>query len=122
MSKFHFLLIFIGFLTGIFSGMIGIGGGILMVPLFIYLLKYNQHKAQGLSLAVMLPPVTALAVWNYYKNTPLRWDWVLLVVLFFMIGNFLGAVLANKISQKKLKKIFGIIMLLVALKMIFENN
>ena len=120
MGKFPFFIIaFIGLLAGTFSGMIGIGGGVVMVPMFVYWLKYSQHRAQGLSLAVMLPPVTGLAVWNYYQHSPLKWDWVFIVVVSFVVGSTLGALWANKTSQKKLKRVFGVVMLIVALKMMF---
>ena len=61
------ILAIIGILTGIFSGLLGVGGGLIMIPMFIFFLGFSQHMAQGMSLAVMLPPVTLLAAWNYHK-------------------------------------------------------
>ncbi len=62
------LLALIGVLAGILSGLVGVGGGVVMVPLLIYFMGFNQHQAQGTSLTVLVVPVTAAAVYNYYKE------------------------------------------------------
>jgi len=117
-------LVIIGLLAGVLSGLVGVGGGIIMVPLFVLALGLSQHNAQGLSLAVMLPPVTFFAVYNYHTaGTGGNIDWrvALTVSVLFVIGGFLGSKLALKIDQQVLKKIFGVFMLLVALKLIFTK-
>ncbi|WP_457618822.1 TSUP family transporter [Lutibacter sp.] len=118
------ILIIIGLLAGILSGLVGIGGGIIMVPLFIFFLGLTQHNAQGLSLAVMLPPVTFLAVYNYHtagNGGNIDWRIALIVAVLFMIGGFLGSKIALQIDQKTLRKIFGVAMLIVAIKLIFTK-
>ena len=118
------ILVIIGLLAGILSGLVGIGGGIIMVPLFIFFLGLNQHNAQGLSLAVMLPPVTFLAVYNYHSagnGGNIDWKVAILVSTLFIIGGFLGSKLALQIDQRMLKKIFGVFMLIVAIKLIFTK-
>jgi len=118
------ILVIIGLLAGILSGLVGIGGGIIMVPLFIFFLGLNQHNAQGLSLAVMLPPVTFLAVYNYHtagNGGNIDWKVAVLVSTLFIIGGFLGSKLALQIDQRMLKKIFGVFMLIVAIKLIFTK-
>lgn len=112
-------LVIIGLLAGYLSGLVGVGGGILMVPLFVFLLGYSQHQAQGMSLAVMLPPVTFMAVYNYNKAGAIDWKMALIVSALFVVGGFLGSKTALAIDQQQLKKVFGGIMLIVALKMIF---
>ena len=112
-------LVIIGLLAGYLSGLVGVGGGILMVPLFVFLLGYSQHEAQGMSLAVMLPPVTFMAVYNYNKAGAIDWKMALIVSALFVVGGFLGSKTALAIDQQQLKKVFGGIMLIVALKMIF---
>ena len=112
-------LMVIGLMAGILSGVIGIGGGIVMVPLLALLLGFTQHEAQGTSLAAMLPPVTLLAVLNYYKAGHVNWKYALIISATFIIGGYLGSRFAINVDQKMLKKIFGVIMLLVAFKMIF---
>jgi len=117
------ILIFIGLLAGILSGLVGVGGGIIMVPLFVLFLGLTQHNAQGLSLAVMLPPVTFLAVYNYHKagGGSIDWKVALIVSTLFIIGGFIGSKLALQIDQRMLKKIFGVMMLVVAIKLIFSK-
>jgi hypothetical protein len=118
------ILIIIGLSAGILSGLVGVGGGIVMVPLFVLFLGLTQHNAQGLSLAVMLPPVTFLAVYNYHTaGTGGNIDWriALTVSLLFAIGGFIGSKIALQIDQRMLRKIFGVFMLLVAVKLIFTK-
>ncbi len=116
-------LVIIGLSAGILSGLVGVGGGIIMVPLFILFLGLSQHNAQGLSLAVMLPPVTFLAVYNYHKagGGSIDWKVALIVSVLFIIGGFLGSKIALQIDQRTLKKVFGVMMLIVAIKLIFTK-
>lgn len=111
------MLILIGLLAGMLSGLVGIGGGIIMVPLLL-LLGFSQHQAQGTSLAVLVVPVTAVAVYNYYKEGFIDWKFAAIIAVFFVVGGYFGSKLAISIDQKMLKKIFGIVLLLVAGKMI----
>jgi uncharacterized membrane protein YfcA len=117
------LLIVIGILAGLLSGLVGVGGGIIMVPLFVLFLGLTQHNAQGLSLAVMLPPVTFLAVYNYHKaGGGIDWRAALIVSVLFVIGGYFGSKLALQIDQRILKKIFGFVMLIVAIKLMFFSK
>jgi len=113
-----FALMAIGLLAGILSGFIGICGGIVMISCLL-LMGFSQHQAQGTSLAVLVVPVTAAAVYNYYKEGYIDWRFAALIAVFFVIGGFFGSKLAISIDQKILKKIFGVILLIVAGKMIF---
>jgi uncharacterized membrane protein YfcA len=118
------ILIIIGLSAGILSGLVGVGGGIIMVPLFVLFLGLTQHNAQGLSLAVMLPPVTFLAVYNYHTaGTGGNIDWriAIMVSILFIIGGFIGSKIALQIDQRMLRRIFGVFMLLVAVKLIFTK-
>ncbi|PCI35643.1 MAG: permease [Flavobacteriaceae bacterium] len=115
------LLIIIGLCAGILSGLVGVGGGILMVPMFLLFLGITQHNAQGLSLAVMLPPVTFLAVYNYHKQGAIDWKVAAVVSVMFIVGGYFGSKLALQIDQKLLKKIFGGFMLIVGLKLLFTK-
>lgn len=111
-------LIVIGLLAGFLSGLIGVGGGIIMVPLFVLFLGFSQHQAQGLSLAVLLPPVTFLAVYNYYQAGAIDWRYALIVSSIFIVGGFIGSKVALSIDQQTLKKVFGGILMLISLKLI----
>lgn len=115
-------LILIGLLAGVLSGLVGVGGGIIMVPLLVLLLGFNQHQAQGTSLTVLVVPVTALAVFNYYKEGYINWKYAAIIAVFFVVGSYFGSKLAVSIDQKMLKKIFAAILILVAGKMLIEKN
>ena len=114
-------LILIGVLAGIVSGFIGIGGGIIIVPGLIYLAGLTQIQAQGTSLALMLPPIGILAFMHYYKQGNVDLKVAGIVAVTFIIGGFFGAKLAHKIDQNIVKIIFGVLMLLIAIKMIFSG-
>lgn len=114
------ILIAIGLVAGILSGLIGIGGGIIIVPMLL-LVGFSQQQAQGTSLAALLPPVTLLAVINYHKEGYVDWRFAIMISVFFILGGFLGSKIAISLDQKVLKKIFGIILLLIAGKMIFSK-
>jgi uncharacterized membrane protein YfcA len=111
-------LVVIGLLAGFLSGLIGVGGGIIMVPLFLIFLGLTQHQAQGLSLAVLLPPVTFMAVYNYHQAGAIDWRYALIVSCVFIVGGFIGSKVALSIDQQTLKKVFGGILLLIAAKLI----
>lgn len=111
-------LVVIGLLAGFLSGLIGVGGGIIMVPMFLIFLGFTQHQAQGLSLAVLLPPVTFMAVYNYHQAGAIDWRFALIVSAVFIIGGFIGSKVALSIDQQTLKKVFGGILLLIAAKLI----
>lgn len=118
------ILIIIGLSAGILSGLVGVGGGIIMVPLFVLFLGLTQHNAQGLSLAVMLPPVTFLAVYNYHtagSGGNIDWRVAIMVSVLFIIGGFIGSKIALQIDQRMLRKIFGVFMLIVAIRLIFTK-
>lgn len=115
------LLIIIGLLAGSFSGMVGIGGGVIIIPMLVYFLGFTQHEAQGTSLAVMLPPIGLMAAYQYYKSGHVNLVYAMIIAGAFFVGGYLGAKYAVKIPEMILKKIFGIFLLLLALKTIFEK-
>ena len=112
-------LIVIGLLAGILSGVLGVGGGLIMIPLMVILLGYNQHEAQGTSLAVLAIPVTFFAAYNYYSEGFVNWKFALIIALSFAVGGYFGSKFAISINQSMLKKIFGVILLIAAYKMFF---
>jgi len=113
-----FLLI-IGVLGGMLSGLIGVGGGVIMIPLLVFVLGYSQHEAQGTSLAVLAIPVTFIAAYNYYSEGYVNWKFALVIAVGFVVGGFFGSKFAITIDQNILKKIFGIILFVAAFKMFF---
>ena len=115
------LLILIGIFTGFMAGMLGIGGAIIMIPALAFLIGLSQQSAQGTSLAVMLPPIGILAAYNYYKAGQVNLKFALILAITFIIGSYFGSKLALSIPQNMLKKIFGLLLLLVAAKMLLSK-
>jgi len=111
--------IIVGLLAGIFSGFLGLGGGIIIVPALIYLFGLTQHQAQGTSLAIMVLPITLLAALRYHHSGNVKLAMALFIALGFMIGGLCGAHLVDYISDTLLKKIFGAVLFVAAMRMIF---
>jgi len=115
------ILIVIGIITGVMAGMLGIGGAIIMIPALVFFLGISQQTAQGTSLAVMLPPIGIIAAYNYYKAGHVNIKFAIVLALFFLVGSYFGSKLALSLPQPVLKKVFGILLLLVAAKMLLSK-
>ncbi len=115
------LYIALGLAAGVLSGLLGIGGGIIIVPALIILFGLSQHQAQGTTLALMIPPIGLLAAWTYYKAGYVDVKIAAFICLGFFIGGFFGAKLATGISTQVLQKIFGVALLLTAIYMIIKK-
>jgi uncharacterized protein len=115
------ILLGIGIITGAMAGMLGIGGAIIMIPALVYFMGFSQQTAQGTSLAVMLPPIGILAAYNYYKAGHVDIKFALILAGAFLIGSYFGSKYALTLPQATLKRIFGILLLLVAVKMLFTK-
>jgi uncharacterized protein len=113
------LYILIGLAGGILSGAFGVGGGVIMVPALVFLCGLTQHQAQGTTLAVLLPPVFILAVWRYYIAGHINIPMAAYIALGFVFGTLLGADFVQKVSDIKLQTAFGILLILVGIKMVF---
>jgi len=110
------ILIAIGVIAGVLSGLLGIGGAIVMVPALVYLVGFNQQLAQGTSLTVI--PVTIFAAYNYFKAGQVNVKFALILAACFLIGSLFGSKIALNVPETILKKIFGVLLLLVAAKML----
>jgi len=115
------ILIIIGIVTGAMAGMLGIGGAIIMIPALVFFMGFSQQMAQGTSLAVMLPPIGILAAYNYYKAGQVNITFAIILAVAFLIGSYFGSKLALTLPQPLLKKIFGVLLLLVAAKMLLSK-
>ena len=115
------LYVILGLAAGILSGLLGIGGGILIVPALVLGFGLSQHLAQGTTLALMVPPIGLLAAWTYYKQGFVDVKIAALVCLGFFFGGLIGANLATSINPIWLKKLFGFALLIAALKMILAK-
>ena len=115
------ILIIIGLLAGILSGLVGVGGGILMIPLLIMFLGLTQHQAQGTALFAMLPPIGILAAMNYYKEGFVKWEYAAVIALTFVVGGYFGSKLSISLPEQTVRRVFGVIMLIGAIKLIFSK-
>jgi hypothetical protein len=115
------LLVIIGLTAGVFSGTFGVGGAIIVIPALIFFLGLSQHQAQGTSLAFMIPPVTLMAALNYSKNGYVNWKFALILAVMFVVGTYFGSMISFSIPDKILRKMFGGLLMLVALKIIFSK-
>jgi uncharacterized membrane protein YfcA len=117
----------IGLMAGILSGLVGIGGGIIMVPALVLFLNYSQHQAQGTSLAVLTLPVVIIASIYYYNHCqqlgePIDLKVVGLLAVGFVFGAWGGSKLATLFSDDSLKKIFALVLFYTAIKMLNWDN
>lgn len=111
----------LGIATGILAGLVGVGGGILIVPALLYFFKMDQHTAQGTSLAVLLPPTGLFAFLRYYKAGHVNVSLAIVLIVGVVVGGYFGGGWAQQISGPALRKGFAVFMFLAALKMFFQK-
>jgi len=114
------LYILLGLSVGTVSGLMGIGGAVLIVPALIYFFRLTQHQAQGTTLALMIPPIGLLAALTYYKQGFVKINIALGVCIGFILGGLIGAKIACALPGEMLRKTFGVVMFLISLHMIFR--
>lgn len=114
-----FIVALIGIAAGILSGLLGLGGAIIIIPALVMFLGYSQQTAQGTALVMMVLPVGALAAYQYYKSGYVELKPALIMAVFFFIGGYVGAKYATHIPQAVLKKLFAVMLIILALKMLF---
>jgi len=115
-------LAILGLVAGVASGVIGIGGGIILVPALVFLFGLSQHQAQGTTLALLVPPIGILAAWTYWKQGFVDLRIAGLICLGFLVGSLLGAKLSVGLPDQLLQRVFGITLLLISLRMIFARG
>ncbi len=116
------ILILVGIAAGMLSGLVGVGGGIIIVPALVFFLGFSQKMAQGTSLGILLLPVGILGVIQYYKQGYIDWTVVLIISAAFLIGSYFGSKIALRLPQDTIKKIFAIFMILIAIKLLFFDK
>ncbi len=116
-----FLYIILGLFAGTFSGLIGIGGGIIIIPVLIFFFGFTQHQAQGTTLALLIPPIGLLAAYTYFKNGYVNFKVAIFVCIGFFIGGLIGSKIAVNLSNEILQKIFGGALLIIGIYMILKK-
>jgi uncharacterized membrane protein YfcA len=116
------VLIAFGVVVGIFSGVMGLGGGSIMIPIMVLAYHMTQQQAHGTSLAVMLPMVTLPAVIEYYRNGNVNVSMAAWMAAGFLLGSFFGAYVANSLPKETLKLLFGFLLIYVAAYTVFGKE
>jgi uncharacterized membrane protein YfcA len=114
-----FLYLLLGLIVGALSGVVGIGGGILIVPVLVFFFHMSQHKAQGTSLGALLAPIGALAFWEYYKAGNADLKAALLIGVGFIVGGYFGGLWAQRLPDVVLQKIFASLLIIIGIKLLF---
>jgi hypothetical protein len=115
------VLIIIGLLAGMLSGFVGVGGGLLMIPLLMMFLGLSQLDAQGTAIVAMLPPIGILAAINYFQSGYVKWEYAVIIALTFVVGGYFGSKISLNLNPEIVRKIFGVVMLFAAIKLIFTK-
>ena len=115
-------LLAIGLIAGVMSSMVGIGGGVVIVPSLVILFAMSQKMAQGTSLVMLLPPIGILAVINYYKAGYVDFKVAGVLCIAFIVGSYLGSKVALNLQESTLKRIFGVFLMILAVKYLFFNK
>ena len=108
----------LGLVIGVFSGVVGVGGAVFLVPILVYVFGWQLHMAQGTALAMLIPPIGILAVWQYWSAGHVDIRVAGLMCVGFFIGGYFGGLVANHLPAETLRKIFGAALLIISLKMI----
>ena len=120
MSTLLFLLV--GLVVGVLSGMVGLGGGVFIIPILVYGFKMSQHKAQGTSLGALLAPIGALAFWEYYKAGNVEVRASVMIAIGFLIGGYFGGRWAQHFSDATLRRGFAVLLIVVGIRMLVQGK
>jgi uncharacterized membrane protein YfcA len=113
------LFLVLGLAAGVCSGILGLGGGVVIVPALVLGFGFSQHLAQGTTLALLVPPIGLLAAWTYYRHGHVNLPAAGWICLGFVFGGLLGARFAVAMPELLLRRVFGVFLLLLSVRMIF---
>ena len=116
------ILMLVGIAAGMLSGLVGVGGGIVIVPALVIILGFSQKMAMGTSLGILLLPVGILGVLQYYKQGYVDMRVVLIISFAFLFGSYFGSKIALSLPQETIKKIFAVFMIIIAIKLLFFDK
>lgn len=116
------IIILVGVAAGVLGGLVGVGGGIIIVPSLVYFIGFSQKTAQGTSLGLIMLPVGILGVLMYYKQGHVDFRVVGILAVGFLLGSYLGSKIALSLPQDTVKKVFAVLMVIIAVKMLFFDK
>lgn len=114
------IFLLIGLVAGAVSGLLGLGGGIIVIPALVMFAGFTQHEAHGTSLGLLLPPIGILAVYNYYNEGLVNVKAAGLMIITFLVGSYITSKFAVDVPEQWLKKIFGVFLLAYSIKLFFD--
>lgn len=114
----QFAYMILGLFAGAFSGLVGVGGGVVLVPALVFLFGFSQQQAQGTTLALLVPPIGVLAAWTYYKQNLINFEAAGLICLGFVLGGLIGSKLAIGLPGPVMEKLFGGFIIVIGIKML----
>jgi uncharacterized membrane protein YfcA len=115
-------ILIVGVLAGFMSSLVGIGGGLVIVPALVLVFGLNQKEAQGTSLLMLSLPVAFMGAFNYYKAGYANWKIALMLAATFIIGGYLGSKVALNLEMSVIKKIFAVFMIVISIKYLFFDK
>lgn len=115
-------VLLVGLAAGVLSSMVGIGGGIVIVPALVFILGMSQHTAQGTTLAMLSFPVSLVAAYTYHQKGMVDWKVALLLCAGFVVGGYFGSKVAVTIPSLSIKRGFAVILILIAIKFLFIDK
>ncbi|MBL7800763.1 MAG: sulfite exporter TauE/SafE family protein [Chitinophagales bacterium] len=115
------LLAVIGATAGFLSGLMGLGGAVIIIPALVFFLGYTQQQAQGTTLGLMVLPIGFLAAWSYYQAGNIDIKAVAIMAVTFFIAGYFGGKMATTIDTSLMRKIFSVALILIAIKMFFQK-
>ena len=118
MSWLWFILL--GLIAGAVSGLVGIGGGIIIVPALVLLFGFSQKLAQGTTLALLVPPIGIFAALTYYKDGYVNVRAAALIVVGFVIGSLLASRYVTRLSNVTVTRVFAVFLIAVAIRMLLS--
>jgi hypothetical protein len=118
----YLALLGIGLLAGVFAGMFGIGGGLIIVPALIFLLKAKELEAIGTSLAALIPPVGLLGAAEYYRNGYINLRYAGLIALGLFVGAYFGARIMIGLPPHVIRRVYATFLFLIAARMLISGK
>ena len=116
---FYLQVLGIGLVAGVFAGMFGIGGGLIIVPALMYIMNFNIQEATGTSLAALIPPVGLLGAMEYYRNGLINIRVAAFIALGILVGAYFGAKFIIGLPPSVIRRIYGVFLAVIAARMLF---